>query len=117
MSHAQLNEVRGGYAGFYFKVDYAGNVIDSKIDPLSATAPVPTANGQTAVNTDNGNVQISAQVGTLSGTSGVIQIVQVPGSNNVVNAVMNVNMAVINVTSDAAAANVAQALSNLYGIQ
>lgn len=115
MSQTQLQDVRGGYAGFYFTVDYAGNVINTELNPVQGTDPVSTG-GQTTINADSGNVQISAQVGTLKDTSGVIQIVQVPGSNNIVNAVMNVNMTVINVASDAAAANVAQTLSNLYGV-
>lgn len=114
LTQRQLDDERGGYAGFYFTVDYAGNVINTELNPVQGTDPIDTG-GQTTINADTGNVQISAQVGTLKDTSGVIQIVQVPGSNNIVNAVMNVNMTVINVTSDAAAANVAQTLSNLYG--
>lgn len=115
MTRTQLDHERGGYAGFYFTVDYAGNVINTELNPVQGTDPIDTG-GLTTINADAGNVQISAQVGTLKDTSGVIQIVQVPGSNNIVNAVMNVNMTVINVTSDAAAADVAQTLSNLYGV-
>ena len=44
-----------------------------------------------------GQVQIQAGIGGLYGARGIFQIVQVPGSNNVVNTNMIVNISVIQI--------------------
>lgn len=110
----ELEEARGGYAGFYLSVDYAGNVINTSITPVEGEGPLTTGGG-TIVDAEGEQVKITAQVGELSGISGIVQIIQVPGTNNIINAVMNVDMTIINVMSEDAAANIGQILSGLYG--
>ena len=89
----ELGEMRGGYMGISFSVllegywDNLGNHIlntDMPDDP----GPLPVLPGQ---------VQIQAGIGGLYGARGIFQIVQVPGSNNVVNTNMIVNISVIQI--------------------
>ena len=54
-------------------------------------------------------------VGSLNETRGVIQISQVPGSNNVVTTVMNLQLTVINVESAAEAARIFESLPSFMG--
>lgn len=113
----ELNEIRGGYAGFYLNVDYSGNLINTTAVPLDQAAEegTPPLEGGTVAEVNGQKVKITAQVGELDDIAGIVQIVQVPGSNNVVSTVMNVEMTIINVLSDQAAADVSKILNDLYG--
>ncbi len=103
MTDDELGELRGGFAGLAFSVFFSGT-FDSlgnatgtlEVDTtgtLEAPAPVVTV-------TDT-NVQISAVVGDFQGASGIFQIAQVPGSFNVINNNMFIQIAIINVLNGA----------------
>ncbi|MGH2360892.1 MAG: hypothetical protein ACRDGM_10190, partial [bacterium] len=92
LSDADLESIRGGFFGMAFSIffqgffDNVGNT--SGTVNFSAVAPVNTG-GTTGppapvVGVGNEQVRLFAGVGNLNGVSGILQINQVPGSNNVV---------------------------------
>lgn len=99
MTDDELGELRGGFVGLAFSVFFngtfdslgnaTGNLEVNTNGAVGGPAPVVTV-------TDT-NVQISAVVGEFQGASGIFQIAQVPGSFNVVNNNMFIQIAIINV--------------------
>lgn len=106
INETEMDEIRGGYMGFSFSVvfkgwwDSLGNagalfqsngaVSGNSGTAGSASNSIPTNNlpANTAVN-------IQATVGGMGAARGIFQITQVPGSNNLVNNTLNVNIQII----------------------
>ncbi len=112
MRDGELAEQRGGFAGLALSVwfsafvdnlgnasgqatvDADGNIVVTAGDGTTVTASDPTLSP-----TGTSNVNISTVIGDFGGpASGFFQIAQVPGSFNVVNNNMFVQLAIINVT-------------------
>ncbi|HED01125.1 MAG TPA: hypothetical protein ENN18_12245 [Proteobacteria bacterium] len=79
---------------------------DSTAMPFSS----PTS---TTLSTGDKLVKMSAFVGDINQTQGVIQICQVPGSNNVVTTVMNLQLTVININDPSKVAQLSSILPGL----
>lgn len=125
LQEGELEETRGGYAGFFLTVDYSRDIINTSVTPVGGEETFPPGKdgppdrhpGKNVSDAaQQGEVKIIAQVGELNGISGILQIIQVPGSNNIVNAVMNVEMTIIHVMSEDAAARIVAIMSDLYGV-
>ncbi len=113
MTNPELDQIRGGFSGFYFGVsfngyfDTLGNVAGSLTynggvgEQLSESPTLPVSQGDTANLTGNG-VAIKAYVGNIDGASGIFQIVQSPGNYNVLQNNMIVQLTIINVTDESA---------------
>jgi len=118
LSDAELETIRGGFFGMAFSVffqgffDNLGNA--SGTINFSAVAPVNTGgtNGAPApvVGVGNDQVRLFAGVGNLNGVSGILQINQVPGSNNFVLNQLFVQIAIINVQNAAQLSNLSSLL-------
>lgn len=112
----ELAEMRGRYAGYYFSTDMSGywDSLGNQNARLATDtnisineAPPPEGPATDLSDPYIPDVRIHAFVGSIQNTSGLIQITQVPGSNNVITSVMNLKILVIN------AAGSGQDLSNL----
>ncbi len=112
MTNTELDQVRGGFSGFYFGVSFSGyfdtlgNVSGSLaynggVGELSDSPALPTPQGDTASLAGDG-VAIKAYVGNIDGASGIFQIVQSPGNYNVLQNNMIVQLTIINVTDESA---------------
>ena len=129
LSNFELNNIRGKHAGLYFSfdfsgywdtvgssratLDYGGNLGDVVV---GGTPPNVASGSDVTLNSGDRAVRIQAMVGSINGTQGMIQISQVPGNNNVVTTVMNVQLTVINVSDAATAAKVFASLPSLTGL-
>ena len=111
LTDPELDQIRGGYSGFYFGVyfsgywDNLGNAsgqlfFDGGIHELEATPELP-AGGPVAELAGDGAV-IQAYVGNFQGMNGAVQIVQAPGNFNVIQNNMLFQIAIINVTDESA---------------
>ena len=129
LSNFELSHIRGKHAGLYFSFDFSGywDTVGSSSATLDyggnlgdvvvgGTPPDVASGSEVILNSGNPAVQISAMVGSINGTQGMIQITQVPGNNNVVTTVMNVQLTVINVNDAATAAKVFASLPSLTGL-
>lgn len=97
VSEDELRGMRGSYMGIYFSVLFEGywdNMGNSFSDTTGDPEGVPSVPGQ---------VQIQAGIGGLYGARGIFEIVQVPGSNNVVNTTLIVNISVVQITGQSLA--------------
>ncbi|HET7853562.1 MAG TPA: hypothetical protein VFM04_03800 [Candidatus Methylomirabilis sp.] len=121
LSDAELESIRGGFFGMAFSVffqgffDNLGNAAGTV--NFSAVAPVNTGgtNGTSSppapvVSVANEQVRLFAGVGNLNGVSGILQINQVPGSNNFVLNQLFVQIAIINVQNAAQISNLSSLL-------
>jgi len=118
LSDAELEGIRGGFFGMAFSVffqgffDNLGNAAGTL--NFSAVAPVNTG-GSTGLPPPvavaaNEQVKLFAGVGNLNGVSGILQINQVPGSNNIVHNNLFVQIAIINVQNAAQLSNLSSLL-------
>lgn len=142
LSDDEMGEVRGGYAGFYFAFDFSGYwdntggwggtgkadgsvtystpvgdvdvVVNGSEGPATGTASMPFSSQNTLMTGDR-VVTMRAFVGEINQTQGVIQICQVPGSNNVVTTVMNLELTVINISDPAQLVQLPSILPGLVG--
>ena len=113
MPDKELATKRGGFFNLAFsamltvQAQNGTSTTGGDVTPTTG-AVLPNA---TQLGVQNGQVQVSAFVGSLQNVSGILNIVQVPGSYNVVNTQLTVQISVINVL------NAAQipALSSLFG--
>lgn len=107
----KLGNVRGGFRGLAFSA-FMTAFVENQNGNLSGSTGGTTP-GPSTVNTDvqNGQVSISAAVGFTGNLSGVFNVVQVPGSYNVVNSTLSVQVAVINVVKGAQVPT----LSSIFG--
>ena len=110
---AALETIRGGFFGMAFSIffqgffDNVGNA--SGTVNFSAVAPVNTG-APPVIGVGNEQVRLFAGVGNLNGVSGILQIAQVPGSNNVVHNNLFVQIAIINVQNAASLSNLSSLL-------
>ena len=128
LSNFELSHIRGKHAGLYFSfdfsgywdtvgssratLDYGGNLGDVVVGGMP---PDITSGSNAMLSSGNRAVRINAMVGSINGTQGMIQISQVPGNNNVVTTVMNVQLTVINVNDAATAAKVFASMPSITG--
>ena len=128
LSDFELSNIRGKYAGVYFSFDFSGywdtaGSSSATLDyggnlgniVVGGTPPTIPSGSSVILNSGDRAVRIQAMVGSINGTSGMIQICQVPGSNNIVTTVMNVQLTVINVNDAATAAKIFESLPFLGG--
>ncbi len=97
----QLSDRRGGVGDLAFSVFFAGSI--DNLGTLNGSLNVNTGGTTPAssptVTTTGNQATISNIVGNFGGASGVFQLTQVPGSFNVVNNTMVVQIALITVGS------------------
>lgn len=99
LSDAEMAGIRGGYSGLAFGVFFTGyydrvGAVNGSLTVTeggSSPTPSPTFTAQ------DGEVRLSTSIGNFNGASGIFQIAQVPGSFNVVNNNLYVQIAVVNV--------------------
>jgi hypothetical protein len=100
LTDEELSQLRGGFNGLAFNVAFSGFV--DKLGNSSGSLTVGQ-NGAIApgpppdVSVKNGEVMISTHIGNFAGANGIFQIAQVPGSYNVVNNNLYVQIAMINI--------------------
>jgi len=110
VADCELAEMRGRYAGYYFSADMSGYwdslgnqkallATDTNISINEAPLSPPEGPSTDLSDPSIPDVRIHAFVGSIQNTSGLIQITQVPGSNNVITSVMNLKIMVINVAN------------------
>lgn len=114
MPNKQLRQYRGCYATYFFGMDVGINLASNAAPgiavrftamlPDGSVAPVASPGGN-QVSFNNGQVAFSAGVGNTSLGSGIFQVVQVAGNNNLVISNMNVNINVANAGDLAAKTN------------
>lgn len=105
MPDQQLQEYRGCFATYFFGMDMGINVTGTSspgistrftaVVPDGSVAPVASSTGN-QVSFNNGSVAFNAGVGTTSLGSGIFQVVQVAGVNNMVISNMNININIAN---------------------
>lgn len=99
----ELAETRGGFFSLAFSamftvfVENGGNAVAS-VTPAGAGASLPSS---TQIGFQAGQVQVSAFVGNIQNVHGILNIVQVPGSFNVVNTQLTVQISIFNVLNQA----------------
>jgi len=90
-----LQEMRGGYMGVYFQVIFTGywdnlghsvSILEGDSNSEFSADPVASLSGT--------NVRSIALIGGFNGANGIFQINQVPGSNNIIenNLIININI-------------------------
>jgi len=105
LSDQELGEIRGGIRGVSFEVFAMWFAeVSSLDDPTNGLILRPVIAGSVGgligqpFGINNGQVNLITEIGDFNGGSGIFQIVQVPGSNNIIN-----NNLFINITLDGAA--------------
>ena len=105
LSDQELGEIRGGIRGVNFEVFAMWFAeVSSLDDPTNGLILSPVIAGSVGgligqpFGINNGQVNLITEIGDFNGGSGIFQIVQVPGSNNIIN-----NNLFINITLDGAA--------------
>jgi len=91
----------------------SGDVAVEASSTSSSTAMPFSSPTSTTLSTGDKVVKMSAFVGDINQTQGVIQICQVPGSNNVVTTVMNLQLTVINLSDPSKIAQLSSILPGL----
>lgn len=109
LSDSEMGELRGGFDGLAFSVFFTGS-IDSLGNTTSSTGTTTTGAPPPNVTVSDGTVRISSLVGNFQGANGIFQIAQVPGSFNVVNNNLFVQVALISVTNPTLIPNLATLL-------
>ena len=113
MPNKQLRQYRGCYATYFFGMDVGINLTGTSAPGISVrsvamvpdgVAPVASPGGN-QVSYNNGQVALSAGVGNTSLGSGIFQMVQVAGNNNLVISNMNININIANAGSLATKTN------------
>ncbi len=103
MMDEELGELRGGFAGLAFSVFFSGT-FDS-LGNATGTLEVDTTGNFDApdpvVTVTDTEVQITTVIGDFQGANGIFQIASVPGSFNVVNNNLFIQIAIINVLNGA----------------
>ena len=84
LTDAEMAELRGGFNGLTFGVVFTGGLAPN-LEPVGDVQITDPPAGTQVTQNGNGSVSVQAVVGSLGGASGVFQITQVPGSFNVVN--------------------------------
>jgi len=91
-----LQEIRGGYMGVYFQVVFTGywdnlghsvSILEGDSNSEFSADPVASLSGT--------NVRSIALIGGFNGANGIFQINQVPGSNNIIENNLIINITII----------------------
>jgi hypothetical protein len=109
MPSGELQEHRGCFASYFFGMDVGINVTGNAIPGISvrfnamvpdgsSTIPFASPAGN-QVSFNDGQVAYNAGIGNTSLGSGVFQVTQVAGNNNLVVSNMNININIANATS------------------
>ena len=109
----ELAKMRGGIGGLAFSVAFTGSVDNlGNLQGFLAVDPGAAQVGQPPnINVSNGQVNIETSIGNFQGASGIFQITQVPGSFNVVNNNLFVQIAIVNLPG----AGSTPLLSSIFG--
>jgi hypothetical protein len=108
MPSGELQENRGCYASYFFGMDVGINVTGNSCPGISVrfcgmvdgSSEVPVRNpAGNQVSFNDGQVSYNAGIGNTSLGSGIFQVVQVAGNNNLVVSNMNININIANATS------------------
>jgi hypothetical protein len=100
LSDSEMSKLRGGFDGIAFSAFFTGTVDSLGNASGNLSSGITTGNTPPpSVTTSDGNVSISTVVGNFQGANGIFQIAQVPGSFNVVNNNLFIQVAIINVTN------------------
>jgi hypothetical protein len=106
LTDRELDEIRGGYmGGFAFGISFTGSwdttgqLTGSLVYSGTGTLPPP---GNAAGQVSGNGFSVQAYVGDFQGASGVFQIIQSPGSFNVLNNNMWVAVTIVNVANESA---------------
>jgi hypothetical protein len=117
LSDAELETIRGGFFGMAFSIFFQGffDNLGNASGTLNFSTVAPVNGGGTtgpppAFIGGNEQVRLFAGVGNLNGVSGILQINQVPGSNNFVLNQLFVQIAIINVQNAAQLSNLSSLL-------
>ncbi len=114
LADQELDQMRGGYSGFFFGIqfggcwDNVGNVSGSLVyggNGQSGPPALPsglTLTGNGSSSEPNTGAAIQAYVGNFQGASGIFQISQSPGSNNIIQNNLTVQITLIRVATQAA---------------
>ncbi len=122
LSDTEMDHIRGGYAGFSFGFTFTGywdntGQIAGTLVANGNAGGSPPVNGpggtttqvnntpvsETKAQLTNGNpVSMQAYLGNFNGARGIFQIVQSPGSYNVIHNNLTVQITILNVTSESA---------------
>jgi hypothetical protein len=124
LADQELDQMRGGYSGIFFGVQFSGfwdslGALSGSMvhDGNGQSGPPPTlpsgltitGNGSSSQPTSGAAIQ--AYVGNFQGASGIFQISQVPGSNNIVQNNLTVQITLIHVANQIA---VSDLMSQLF---
>jgi hypothetical protein len=95
----EMNNLRGGYMGFYFSVLFEGfwDTLGNYNANLTTGGNTPPGDTTVPNLPPNTAVQIQASVGELGDARGMFLISQVPGSGNIVQNTLLVNIQIIQV--------------------
>ncbi len=120
LSDAALETIRGGFSGMAFSIFFqgffdnlgnaAGTVNFSAVSPVNGVDTNGPSLPPSVASVANEQVRLFAGVGNLHGVSGILQINQVPGSNNIVHNNLFVQIAMINVQDAASLSNLSSLL-------
>ncbi|MDL1957691.1 MAG: hypothetical protein LWW95_11705 [Candidatus Desulfofervidus auxilii] len=90
-----LQEIRGGYMGVYFQVVFTGywDNLGHSVSILEGDSNSEFS-ADSVVSLSGTNVRSIALIGGFNGANGIFQINQVPGSNNIIenNLIININI-------------------------
>lgn len=123
LADQELDQVRGGYSGVFFGVQFSGfcdslgALSGSMIYDGSGQSSPPALPSGVTITADSSASQpgtgasIQAYVGNFAGASGIFQVSQVPGSNNIVQNNLTVQITLIHVANQIA---VSDLMSRLF---
>ncbi len=92
-----LKDIRGGYMGVYFQVVFTGfwDNLGHNISIMDGENNSNFSTDQTISFSSDTNMKSMALIGGFNGANGVFQINQVPGSNNMIENNLVINITVI----------------------
>jgi hypothetical protein len=102
LSDQELGEIRGGVGGVSFEAfslwfaGKQGDPIDGLIlrPVIAGSVGNPGGVSSQPFGINNGEVNLITEIGNFNGGSGIFQILQVPGSNNIINSGIFINITV-----------------------
>jgi len=121
LADEELNQIRGGFGGFHFSIDFSGifnkqggitgsmfsgdNISTSTNDSIPSLSPEVSEDFSPPPGVEVNRVKldgasISAYVGNFGGASGIFQISQSPGSYNVIRNNLNINITIYNLMNE-----------------
>jgi hypothetical protein len=112
LDEQDMSELRGGFGGVAFSVSFRGffDNFGNTSGELETFTEGTILENPAIVATEE-QVQFQASVGSLNGANGIFNFIQVPGSMNVVNSSITIQVALVEVRSNT---QVNSLLSNLF---